>query len=285
MNYKKGGIMEVLVLDIKSKFGVFNKPYSTTGGLLTYRIPPKPTVIGLLGAIIGLSFEESLALFSDVKIGIKPLNPINYTSVVFNCHYGGRKNRMVNVRQQILIEPHYRVYIDFRNTSDDDRYLNKISKILKRNNINDKPNNIFSSLEKILKNGISYYSLYMGRNDFPLQYELQDHNLDIISSQEDKFYNSDSVVPHNACEDFQVEEVSDEPKRSFGLNINEPNSLKFHILRDFPIDQNEDREYTNTEDLVMKSISKSINLKVKLDLSQDKYRHYLDESDKLVTVF
>ena len=48
----------VIELDIWSNFGCFSKPFSTTGGILSYLIPPKTSIIGMIGAILGYDFDD-----------------------------------------------------------------------------------------------------------------------------------------------------------------------------------------------------------------------------------
>lgn len=58
--------MKVLVFDIWGEYAHFKKIYATTSAL-SYAIPPKPTIYGIIGAILGLekSSNEYLKSFSD----------------------------------------------------------------------------------------------------------------------------------------------------------------------------------------------------------------------------
>ena len=51
--------MKCLVFDIKGDYGHFKK-YYTTSSPLTFSIPPRTTVSGMIGALIGLDKEEYL---------------------------------------------------------------------------------------------------------------------------------------------------------------------------------------------------------------------------------
>lgn len=65
---------ECLTFDISGDFGYFKKFY-TTSSPLTYEIPPKTALTGIIGAILGLSYEQRYELF-ECKFGIKILNAI-----------------------------------------------------------------------------------------------------------------------------------------------------------------------------------------------------------------
>lgn len=277
--------MEVIGLDIRSRFGAFNKPYSTTGGRLTYPVPTKPAITGILGAILGFSFQRTVSTFQDLKVGIKPLSEIQTKSVVFNSHYGGRKGRMVNVRQEILVDPAYRIYIDLEEVTGTDEDLSQINEILSVHQLKGEVDTFFEGLERILTHEINYYSPYMGKNDFPLEFSVPDIQLADLSSVSDKHFETNSIVPKEACLNFNVSESSGEADSTFGLNVKEPRSLKFQIIRDLPVSQNENREFEETKDFVMKSKGKNVDLTVKVDPKRDDYRYYRDENGKMITVF
>ena len=77
--------MKCLVFDIKGDYGHFKK-YYTTSSPLTFSIPPRTTVSGMIGALIGLDKEEYLKYFSkeDAKIAIQINSPINKTRISYN---------------------------------------------------------------------------------------------------------------------------------------------------------------------------------------------------------
>lgn len=49
----------ILVFDLWGDLGHFKKPYTTTSPL-SYAFPPRPTVAGIISAIVGLKKEEYL---------------------------------------------------------------------------------------------------------------------------------------------------------------------------------------------------------------------------------
>lgn len=64
----------VLIIDIKAKFASFRKIDSNSSSL-TYRFPPRTTIIGIMAAILGLEKDSYYAMFQDSKIAVKILEP------------------------------------------------------------------------------------------------------------------------------------------------------------------------------------------------------------------
>lgn len=91
MNYK-----EILIFDISSEFGHFRK-YNTTTSPLSYSIPTRTAVAGILGAILGMEREVADGVYpvgaipvqeffskSNSDIAIQILNPIKKENVAMN---------------------------------------------------------------------------------------------------------------------------------------------------------------------------------------------------------
>lgn len=153
----------IIEMDIWSSFGCFTKPFSNTGGLLTYLIPPKTSIIGMVAAILGYEFndyeelEEGTRKYKieelyDIKISLQALFDLKVKRVTFNSHYGNEPH-MLNVHEDVLINPFYKVYLSFPNE------LKDIEKTF---------------LERI-RASETVYNLYMGRNEFFMNYELKNY--------------------------------------------------------------------------------------------------------------
>jgi len=118
--------METLVFDINASFGHFKVPYTTTSPL-TFPIPPKTSVAGMVGCIIGLDKTDYLNYFNhdDFKIAIEILKPIKMFIInenfinVKNVKYFARMPKGKSCRTQINIEflkdPSYRIYLYHKN--------------------------------------------------------------------------------------------------------------------------------------------------------------------------
>lgn len=145
--------MKVLIFDVSSDYAHFRQPYSTTSSL-TYAIPPRTALFGLIGAILGIDsggFGQSkhfnVLENAGFKIGVKVLSPIK--KVRFNMNYAYTKSDIttkkvlhIQVPVEIIKEPAYRVYI----TGTDEELLNKLKDIVKSNQC--------------------YYTPYLGLSEF-----------------------------------------------------------------------------------------------------------------------
>jgi CRISPR-associated protein Cas5h len=110
---------KVLAFDVWGQYGHFRKIYTTTSPL-TYSIPPRTAVTGLIGAILGLDKTEYIRHFSkqDADIAIRLLNPVKKVILSENLIDTKKAGLMMNVikqRTQIRIEllkdPRFRIYV------------------------------------------------------------------------------------------------------------------------------------------------------------------------------
>ena len=163
MAVKMNKFDNIIEMDIWSSFGCFTKPFSNTGGLLTYLIPPKTSIIGMIAAILGYEFDDFKELkdgtrkykiedLYDIKVSIQPLFDLKVKRVTFNSHYGNEPY-MLNVHQDVLINPFYKLYISFPD------HLENEEKIF------------LSSIS----NNETVYNLYMGRNEFFMNYKIKNY--------------------------------------------------------------------------------------------------------------
>ena len=182
MKYNK-----VIEMDIWSNFGCFTKPFSTTGGLLTYLIPPKTSIIGIIGSVLGYEFDDytvgddnkshySIEKLFDVKISIQPLFDLKTKRVTFNRVDGNiNKLSISNIHQDVLINPYYKLFISFPESL-------KIEE------------EIF--IERV-KNHQTIYNLYMGRNEFVLSYEFYnifDYDVTVITKDNaEEFFSNNNM--------------------------------------------------------------------------------------------
>jgi len=108
-----------LVFDICSCYGHFKKPYTTTSPL-TYSVPTRTSLIGMISAIIGFEKDTCNKEFTlekaSIAIGVK--NPVKKVRIAENLI--NTKKSMVRVleRTQIKIEflkdPGYRIYFSHK---------------------------------------------------------------------------------------------------------------------------------------------------------------------------
>lgn len=209
----------IIEMDIWSNFGCFNKPFSNVGGLLTYLIPPKTAVIGMIGAVLGYKFDEfkeeeggrvyKIEELYDIKISIQALFDLKVKRVIFNSHYGNDKKKMLNVKQDLLLNPKYRLYISFP------EHLKDQEKVFLDN----------------IKSHSTVYNLYMGRNEFPVNYEfvnyLEKSQVTVLSPEDlDEFFSEKPQV-------YGVlnREVVKNPKMSANIEVEIFKRLRNQIKR------------------------------------------------------
>ena len=122
---------KVLVFDVWADYAHFRKYYTTTSPL-TFSIPPKTSIYGLISAIIGLDKSEYLDYFQSgkCKVGIQVKKPIKKTRINFNLINTKKaimmsmiKNR-TQIKTEFLKDVKYRFYIHHSNTEIYDRLKN-----------------------------------------------------------------------------------------------------------------------------------------------------------------
>ena len=222
-------------MDIWSSFGCFTKPFSNTGGLLTYLIPPKTSIIGMIAAILGYEFDDyeefddetrkyKIEELYDIKVSIQALFDLKVKRVTFNSHYGNEPH-MLNVNQDILINPMYKMYLSFP------RELKDKEKIF---------------LERIRANE-TVYNLYMGRNEFFMNYEFKNYfenvKLELLTNENSTEFFNDSeeqkiygTLDKRIIKDVTLSEISEQT--IFGRltkGIKKLASFYEYVIRDYPI--------------------------------------------------
>lgn len=111
--------MNLLVFDIWGPYAHFKKYYATTSAL-TYGIPPKTSLYGFVGAILGLPKAENAYLrhFSDkgCLIGLQLQRPLKTCRIGVNLrpNTGRYKDNPKPTLIELVQEPCYRVFFHHR---------------------------------------------------------------------------------------------------------------------------------------------------------------------------
>lgn len=147
--------MKLISFDLQADFAFFRKPETNNTINLSYNIIHKPALLGILGAVLGLSgyqekgkLQEYYEKLKDLKIGVEPLEHdkgnftktnIKYTNTV------GYANKGTNflTEELTLVNPAYRIYL-----------------------LLDSENELHLALYDYLKKGESVYIPYLGKNEF-----------------------------------------------------------------------------------------------------------------------
>lgn len=177
--------MKCLVFDIHGEYGHFRKFY-TTSSPLTFSIPPRTSISGLIGALIGLDKEDYINYFTKdkAKIAIQILSPVNKSRLAINLintktakMYSKIKDR-TQVTMELLKNPSFRIYF----SHEDEKLYNKV--------------------KEFLEAGKNYYTLSMGLSEFIAEQKyVGEINLQEVSNNE--FVYIDTVINFN--EDIEVE--------------------------------------------------------------------------------
>ncbi len=115
---------DVLVFDIWGELAHFKKPYTTTSPL-TYSIPSRTTLTGIIGAIMGIEKNKNNELLDrkHSSIALRIMAPIKKVRIAENLiNTKDRKFRLEKGRSQIKIEflsePKFRIYIELTNENE-----------------------------------------------------------------------------------------------------------------------------------------------------------------------
>ena len=181
--------MKCLVFDIKGDYGHFKK-YYTTSSPLTFSIPPRTTVSGMIGALIGLDKEEYLKYFSkeDAKIAIQINSPINKTRISYNLintktakMYSKIKDR-TQVTFELLKNPSFRIYFSHSDI------------------------NLYNKVKTFLEEGKNYYTLSMGLSEFISEFDyISEIDLKEINNNEFDYIDTAINFNENLKIDFESE--------------------------------------------------------------------------------
>ncbi|EIM74522.1 CRISPR-associated protein Cas5 [Nitritalea halalkaliphila LW7] len=123
----------VIVFDIWGQFAHFKKIYVTTSAL-SYAVPFKTSIYGMVGAILGMENSENqyLTSFKEGKcqIGIQLINPVQFQRININLSPtpGPIKDNRKPTLMEFVVRPHYRIY--FSHT--DKKLVDELKDSLKR---------------------------------------------------------------------------------------------------------------------------------------------------------
>jgi len=109
---------EFIVFDVASDMAHFRRQYAITTAL-TYSIPPRTALCGLIGAVLGLPKNESLAHFRDAEaiIALQILAPLKTGHVSINLIDTKQNpsfrpkpvNPRTTMRYEVMRHPRYRI--------------------------------------------------------------------------------------------------------------------------------------------------------------------------------
>lgn len=224
----------VLIFDLYGDFAHFRKFYSTTSPV-TFSIIPPVTILGVLGAILGLEKEENHYLkvlnTAGTKVGIQLVKPVKKFRMGVNLintknDYWVPRHRpegaRTQIRYELLKEAAFRLYV----TMDDESLLNKLIEYVAEHKC---VYTVSLGLSELLGN-----FCYINVQDFKWQ-EKSNEFVEVVTA-----------VP--------VKEIM-----QGGIDIT-PNWR--YLKENMPLQMNELREVTNYGELITETQGKPLNLKL-----------------------
>ncbi|HJV77094.1 MAG TPA: type I-B CRISPR-associated protein Cas5b [Paludibacter sp.] len=159
---------KILVFDIGSEYGHFRK-FNTTTSPLTYSIPTRSAITGILGAILGIEREISAGKFREgvipvaeifakenAYIGVQLINPVKKINIAFNLLDTEKTAAsFFNIKQRTQIEfellknPSFRIFVNLRDEK------------------------IFSELIDRIRENKTHFTPYLGLSQFTATVEFR----------------------------------------------------------------------------------------------------------------
>ena len=186
----------VLVFDLWGDLGHFRKPYTTTSPL-TFAFPPRPTLAGIISAIIGLGKNEYADYFpkKDANIGLRILKPVKKIRMSQNlidtkkAKLFSRIKQRTQIRFEYVKDLGYRIYFQHRDTA------------------------LYERLKALLKNHESIYTVSLGLSELLANFRyVGDFGLQKVAGNNSTTINS--VIP-----DKGTEVEFEQGKEYFSMNI------------------------------------------------------------------
>lgn len=236
MNFK-----EVLIFDIQGEYGHFRK-YNTTTSPLTYSIPTRTSIAGILGAILGMERELRDGVYPDGTepvqeffskehndIAVQIMRPVKKENIGFNLintkmsfHDLTRAGR-TQIEFELVKDVHYRIYL----TMDD------IPK--------------FEELSERIENKRHHFTPYLGLAQFTAQIDFVQRTTAKELSANDEFTEIITAV--------NMSKLQGEPPVEFQKEY-------FYSANNMPIAMNRDREVLEYSEVLIEKNGNPLKIKV-----------------------
>lgn len=231
---------KILVFDISSEFGHYRK-FNTTTSPLTYPIPTRTAITGMLGAIIGTDRYSFYEIFSKKTTGIaiQVLNPVKKVNMGFNLldtkysFFELKPLGKTRVGYELLKQPRYRIYYSSDNED------------------------VFSDVCTRIKENKHYYSPYLGLSQFTAKIEFVDLINGVLSSIEEY---AEILTAINMKQCVKDEPIKFDYERKYSVNV---------MAMDMQLDIVNERIVTEYSDVIVELMGRPIIAKVNELLKTD----------------
>lgn len=233
--------MHILIFDISGKFAHFRK-YYTNSSSLTYSVPPRTTVIGLMAAILGFERDSYYEKYTreNTRIAIKKLSKNRRIMQTLNYIKADTMGKLVTPKDHTQIP--FEILTSDRNV----RYRIYLS-------IDDEKD--FEQLENRIKNKKYVYAPFMGAAPFNCKIDFINAT-DELSKLKNEFAYIDTVVNINNIEPSSIQ-------------INEESTL---LREKMPSNFGKDRVIKAVDSYIFDEKGSKIKMKVKSDAYKINYR-------------
>lgn len=225
--------MDLLIVKLKGRFAHFRKFY-TNSSSLSYSIPPRTTLAGILAAILGYERNSYYKIFSKDNLKISLKVDKNTRKIVESVNY------IKATSPKAILEPseHTQIPIEIVTGNDGVQYTLFISHKSKK---------LMDELEDRVKNNKYVYAPYLGSAPFNC----------VLN-----FVNRVEVEESEALEELEIATPIDSKHIVEGsLNLLE-GSFKF-LKERMPVEFKEGREISNNAAYIYEESGKPIKLKIK----------------------
>lgn len=245
---EKMSYRELLIFDIKGEYGHFRK-YNTTTSPLTYSIPTRTAIAGILGAILGMEreiydgrypegIEPVQEFFSKERIGmaVQIIRPVKKENIGFNLintkssFYDLTRAGHTQIEFELLKDPHYRVYLAM------DDY------------------NKFEELSERIVNKRHHFTPYLGLAQFTAQIDFVQRVQACERISDNEFTEIITAV--------NMSKLVGEPPVAFQREL-------FYSANNMPIAMNRDREVLEYSEVLIEKNGNPLRVRVSEYLSID----------------
>ena len=239
MNYK-----EILIFDISSEFGHFRK-YNTTTSPLSYSIPTRTAVAGILGAILGMEREVADGVYpvgaipvqeffskANSDIAVQILNPVKKENVAMNLintktsFYDLTRAGRTQIEFELVKNLKYRIFFTLSN--------NQL---------------VFNELVERIKTKSHHFSPYLGLAQFTATVDFVDiKQAELLESKDESFI--EIITAINLSKTIGEQPVEFDYSAMYSAN-------------NMPIEMNRNREVQEFSEVLIEKNGLPVKAKVK----------------------
>ncbi len=235
---------EILIFDVSSEYGHFRK-YNTTTSPLTYSIPTRTAIAGMLGAVLGMERETGDGIFpqgvtpvqevfskKNADIAVQILHPVKKENIAINLINTKRsffdltKAGRTQIEFELLRDAKYRVFLS----------------------LNDKER--FRELKERIKNKRHHFTPYLGLAQFTA-------NIDYV----------EDTVAYQVNNNFSAFVEINTAVNLSKLGAKEPVAFDYSAMysaNNMPMEMNRNREVQEYSDVLIEKNGKPLKVKAEI---------------------